>query len=686
MPLINKLSDTKLRSVSYGNNKPYITTDIVSGNINTGRVPLVDTVLNLIPKQINILGTKIDIKNSKPMSGVVDTARIANFLLDLSTGPKFIVKQVALQKMNVIPNGGKSTLVNNPFAGSTSFFGKIGKAIVNVANKLAPYPGQLYSPTNTLAQIALQGVDLHIDRAGLFPLIGNTRYETFFNNSGTTFSDTNSNLLNLKENQPKSANKALTKLQGFLSSFPILKRAVPLPGIGNSVLYSYQGGPESLGGIGITNITRAEIRKGIFTLNDSINSTASSYKNTFAVVNPYSGEDKKGYTDLKASRITSQKSLLSSPIKNPRVQFNLYKASTDRKTATNGLDMYNPSIKGLVYENYLGDKVTIKASGDKISNLAREIRIGSGRQDAINLTPLFTNTAANNSLVKIGENSYNIRDLIKFRIESINNSDGSSVFMVFRSYLTNFDDNFSADWASFKYVGRGENLYTYSGFSRSISIGFKVAALSDAEMKPMYQKLNYLASTTMPDYTGGYMKGNYTKMTVGNYLYRQIGVLTNVSYKISNDTPWEIAIDEPEQGNAAEKNSYELPHIIDVTLTFIPIGLQNNGNNLIPQKGVKSPVILQRDVNTWVDDNVIGEGIGQLASANYVGSDNMNNPIIKTPLESTISMEKNKNLYDTSALKMLDPNKLTPTNIEQGTPPPDVDPYAFDYSMKNGQM
>jgi hypothetical protein len=642
MPLINKLSDTKLRSVSYGNNKPYITTDIVSGKIDTGRVPLVDTVLNLIPKQINILGTKIDIKNSKPLSGVVDTARIANFLLDLSTGPKFIVKQISLQKMNTIPNGGKSTLVNNPFAGSTSFLGKIGKAIVNVANKLAPYPGQLYSPTNTLAQIALQGVDLHIDRAGLFPLIGNTKYETFFNNSGTTFADTNSNLLNLKENQPKSANKALTKLQGFLSSFPILKRAVPLPGIGNSVLYSYQGGPESLGGIGITNITRAEIQKGIYTLFDSINSTASSYKNTFTVINPYSGEDKKGYTDLNTSKLVigaDQNKIVFKggdkytnkfipSVVSPRVQFNLYKASTDNKTATNGLDIYNPSIKGLVYENYLGNKVTVKARDGQISNLAREIRIGSGRQDAINLTPLFTNQEKNNSLVKIGKNSYNIRDLIKFRIESIDNSDGSSVFMVFRSYLTNFDDNFSADWASFKYIGRGENLYTYSGFSRSISIGFKVAALSEAEMKPMYQKLNYLASTVMPDYSSankenntGYMKGNYTKMTVGNYLYRQIGILTNISYKISNDTPWEISVDEPEGGNAAVNGSYELPHIIDVTLTFIPIGLQNNDKNQIPQKGVTSPVILQRDINTWVNDNKIEAGVNQDASGEFEGSD-----------------------------------------------------------------
>lgn len=140
----------------------------------------------------------------------------------------------------------------------------------------------------------------------------------------------------------------------------------------------------------------------------------------------------------------------------------------------------------------------------------------------------------------------------------------------------------------------------------------------------MYQKLNYLASSMMPDYTGGYMKGNFFKMTVGNYFYRQIGIITNLSFKVSNDTPWEIAIDEPEGGTAAERKLYELPHIIDVSLTFIPVGLQNNGNNLIPEKGVNSPVMLQGDTNPWVNGAKIesGEGVTFASyGANYVGSD-----------------------------------------------------------------
>lgn len=671
MPLIRKLNDTKLRSVSYGSNKPYITTDVVTGKIDTGRVPLVDTVLNIIPKQINILGTKVDIKNSKPMSGVVDASRIGNFLLDLSTGPSFTVKQMALQKMNTIPNGGNVT-ARNPFSDSTSLFGKIARATVNVFNKLSPDSGQLYSPTNTLAQVALQGVGLHTDRAGLFPLTGATRYEDLETN----------NLLNLKNKFHKnvvgtalSEGKLTNMASGILSNFPILKRIIPLSIVGNETLFSYQGGPESLGGLGVTNITRAQIKPGIYTLEGAIQQTHSAFKNTWdlysesdAIKNSAGGKLADGEKDTYVFNGTKYTDKFVAKVRNPRVPFNLFNSSTNYTRATD-VPVYNSNVSELKYTNYLGDTVTIKANDNKIANASREIRIGSGRKDAINLTPLFTgSTSANNSLVKIDGKHYNIRDLIKFRIESIDNATEASTFMVFRSYLTSFDDNISADWSNFKYIGRGENLYTYSGFGRTVSIGFKVAALSEMEMQPMYQKLNYLASSMMPDYTGGFMKGNFFKMTVGNYFYRQIGIITNLSFKISNDTPWEIAIDEPEGGTAAERKLYELPHIIDVSLTFIPIGLQNNGDNQIPEKGVTSPVMLQGDNNPWVKGAKIGSGEGvTFASygASYEGSD------IERVLPKTIpTAPLKKPEYDVSALRLLDPARMKPLNLQPITPTP----------------
>jgi hypothetical protein len=57
------------------------------------------------------------------------------------------------------------------------------------------------------------------------------------------------------------------------------------------------------------------------------------------------------------------------------------------------------------------------------------------------------------------------------------------------------------------------------------------------------------------------------RLTLGDYMFRQPGVIKSMTYSIGNDSPWEIAIDEPESGGAL----YELPHVMTITTTFAPI-------------------------------------------------------------------------------------------------------------------
>ncbi len=109
--------------------------------------------------------------------------------------------------------------------------------------------------------------------------------------------------------------------------------------------------------------------------------------------------------------------------------------------------------------------------------------------DKITAMPMYDGTGP--------DSNQPINDLVKFRIAAINNdgTDGEAVYMHFRAFLDNMSDNYEANWNSIKYVGRGEPLYNYEGFGRTISLGFTVAAQSKAELIPMYKKLNYLAST-----------------------------------------------------------------------------------------------------------------------------------------------------------------------------------------------
>jgi len=203
-------------------------------------------------------------------------------------------------------------------------------------------------------------------------------------------------------------------------------------------------------------------------------------------------------------------------------------------------------------------------------------------------TGIGNGAASNNSYDKITslplyrssgvDNNKSINDLIKFRIAAIDNDDPTQkVYIHFRAFLNSISDNYNADWNPSKYVGRGENFYNYSGFDRKISLSFTVAAQSKVELIPMYKKLNYLASNLAPDYSGvGYMRGPLVTLTVGGYLYEQPGFITELSFEMSEETPWEIGINE--EGDS-DPNVKQLSHIIKVSsFNFTPI------HTFIPRK------------------------------------------------------------------------------------------------------
>jgi hypothetical protein len=65
----------------------------------------------------------------------------------------------------------------------------------------------------------------------------------------------------------------------------------------------------------------------------------------------------------------------------------------------------------------------------------------------------------------------------------------------------------------------------------------------------MYKKLNYLASSTAPNYSPqGYMRGNLAQITVGDYIVNQPGIITGLTYDLQEDSPWEIGIEANPQG------------------------------------------------------------------------------------------------------------------------------------------
>lgn len=172
------------------------------------------------------------------------------------------------------------------------------------------------------------------------------------------------------------------------------------------------------------------------------------------------------------------------------------------------------------------------------------------------------------------------RDIVKFRFHIITPDDEKILY--FRAFLDTFNDNYTGTWNPIKYLGRAEDFQIYGGFQRKISLSFKIAAATRAEMKPLYQKMIWLASATAPTYAvdGQFMRGTIIKMTVGDYVYELPGVLNNLTYTWQQDYPWEIAMLEPEKGKG-DARMQELPMIMDCQLDFTPI------HTFTPETGLK---------------------------------------------------------------------------------------------------
>ena len=171
------------------------------------------------------------------------------------------------------------------------------------------------------------------------------------------------------------------------------------------------------------------------------------------------------------------------------------------------------------------------------------------------------------------------RDIVKFRFHVITPTETKVLY--FRAFLDNFSDNYTGQWNPTKYLGRGEDFQVYGGFQRKISLSFKIAAATRSEMKPLYQKMLYLASSTAPTYAdnGQFMRGTIVKMTVGDYVYELPGVMNSVNYSWNVEYPWEIAMLEPE--GEGDSTMQELPMVMDCSIDFTPI------HTFTPETGLK---------------------------------------------------------------------------------------------------
>jgi hypothetical protein len=286
-----------------------------------------------------------------------------------------------------------------------------------------------------------------------------------------------------------------------------------------------------------------------------------------------------------------------------------------------------------------------------------------GPVDSINAYPIYkTNSLTEGSRYPGVSGGVNrdkaLKDMIPFYIAILNNDTQKGgtykKYIHFRSFIEDVSDSYDADWDAIEYMGRAEKFYKYGGFSRKMSMAFKVVAQSREELNLMYDKLNFLASSLAPEYldseVSGYMAGNIAYITLGGYLSNQPGIITNLDYSIPEDSPWEIGIDDSGVGLDA-KDIRQLPHMIDVKLNFIPI------HKFRPEK------------QTFVNDTLGTNSTRLLATGKQRYIDQLRPEVLNYDQEAYDTFKKEQITAETQILKALgiipSPNSSTPIQTDE---------------------
>ena len=247
-------------------------------------------------------------------------------------------------------------------------------------------------------------------------------------------------------------------------------------------------------------------------------------------------------------------------------------------------------IDGKLFGEHKEEDVDIKV-GQSISYAKPEKGIIVGAKKILGINEIQDKTPTGRKKIKITSDdvSYNMRnvaetiksqrvrngrtlqlnqdelpeDFIKFRIKDKVNGR----IIQFPAYLADITDNSSAEYNPTRYIGRADQVFVYTGYSRSISFGFRVAALTRGDIPVMWRKIDRLKRLALPKYdTEAFGDGEprpkapFVELTLGNLYRSQPGYFSSINLTIPQNSNWEIS------------DGYQLTLLCDISLEFTFIG------------------------------------------------------------------------------------------------------------------
>jgi hypothetical protein len=561
-----------LTPIKYEKSTKKLVGGLFSGFTTTGTqsnlFPYLGSVFASLPNQIryNPKSWGPDFLNRGNLFGYLraadDVERLTKYFFDFKSfsGPLFIIKQNLLSTIGVKTESSRGAAY--------------GGGIINEG---------IYSPTSTIAQagVGFLGVFLNkqgIDPTGLIPQLKINTYQDSiysrqFRAATPTVLQYENRLIALSNKTAKVYEPGLK--ENLFVGYTLLPNA--------DVLLKYDGGPGSVYGIGNTKINFATDNIGKNPLK-----TLANFKDLLNLFNFDNFSTPLTWTRLDFNSQQSNESFETLQDFREKLFIDTPKEVIKKRNITTFLSSTS-------YYNLLSQRKTTDGSSFEsyTTNIEKRVNLGNpskrgnrsnplkgktefttnkliGPQDFINASPIYPD-------IRPDFNDPFLKDLIDFNIGVYDNSKIGNQellplnYMHFRVFLNDFSDSYNGEWKALDYVGRGENFYKYSGFKRDISISFIVAASTKEELMPIYNKLNYLASSVAPYYSPqGYMSGNFHQITLGNWLNQQPGFISQVDLSIPEESPWEINL---EKDDPSTKSQFvqQLPHMVEVKIKFTPI-------------------------------------------------------------------------------------------------------------------
>jgi hypothetical protein len=186
----------------------------------------------------------------------------------------------------------------------------------------------------------------------------------------------------------------------------------------------------------------------------------------------------------------------------------------------------------------------------------REIRNGSDLMNSLIPNASTTYTAKISGVNKTVDEIDFIR--LKFASQHLGK------YSYFRGTISGYSESFTPSYGQHQGIGMAYPLYTFESIERTVQFNFKVYSLNFDEHMAAWQRLQFLASLTMPQ---GFSAMQATHPPVvqfwlGDMFVDRTVYIENLTYTTDTNFPWDIGL------TSGSSDCWKLPMIIDVSLTI----------------------------------------------------------------------------------------------------------------------